>query len=116
MDAKFPQTANHVERSSFVLFVIASIACLVFPAHAQEVCVTPDRINALKSAFSSQKLEAQDQALKSEILQMKSNLATLSTPQSQGRSASPSPEQTQKTVERMCAILRSEPWPSNTTV
>ena len=116
MDAKFPQTANHVERSSFVLFVIAAIMCLAFPAYAQEVCVTPDRINALKSAFSSQKLEAQDQALKSEILQMKSNLATLSTPQSQGRSASPSPEQTQKTVERMCAILRSEPWPSNTTV
>ena len=115
MDAKFPHKGNRARDCAF-FFVIAVIAYLAFPAQAQEVCVKPDRINELKAAFLSQKPEAQNQTLKTEILQMKSDLATFSTPQSQDKSASPSPEQTHEAVERMCAILRSEPWPSKTTV
>ena len=115
MDAKFPHKGNRARDCAF-FFVIAVIVYLAFPAQAQEVCVKPDRINELKAAFLSQKPEAQNQTLKTEILQMKSDLATFSTPQSQDKSASPSPEQTHEAVERMCAILRSEPWPSKTTV
>jgi len=116
MDANFPQIARRVEPNVLIYFTIAAVLCLANSAAAQNVCVSSERIQALKTDITSQKPVTENAELRTVILQMKADLAGPSTQDSQEKSASPSPEQTQKTVERMCAILKSDPWPAKSTV
>ena len=121
MDANFPQPANRLKKIALILLGFAAIMCLTLPADAQEVCVSPERIQTLKSDFSSQKITALNLTLKNEILTMKADLAKSSTQSAteqkeQNKPTPQSPQDTQKTIERMCSILSTESWPSKTTV
>src|SRR5690348_6072982 len=100
MDANFPRSAKRLKKFALILLGFAAIVCLILPAKAQEVCVSPERIQALKSDFESQKSVAENATLKSEILQMKTDLATLSTQENKDKAATPSQEQAQKAAER----------------
>ena len=116
MDANFRKIARRAKQDALIVFVFGAILCLANLATAQNVCVSPERIQALKTDIASQKTVTENSALRTEILQMKADLAALSAQDSRDKSAAPSPEQTQKAVERMCSILKSEPWPSKSTV
>jgi von Willebrand factor type A domain. len=122
MDANFHGQAGRIRAGVQILLVFVAFLCLFVPfAMAQENCVSPERIQTLKSDITSQKPVQENAALKSEILGMKADFASRATQsttdQQNPKNAVPNSAETgRKPVEIMCSILNVEPWPVSSTV
>ena len=103
------------------ILVIVLLAAAPGALIAQVNCVSPDRIKTLKASIASDQNSQPDPKLAKELKALRSkHLGWMQKNafdrSSLGESASALPDDSQKSISRICSILNSDPWPTIKTV
>ena len=126
MDFKYKTGAKCFAAIVRLLFVWVALTGFVYIAHAQDVCVSSERIAVLLADIKSGKVQPPNSALKDEIHAMKTDLVTQTAQQfaAQTNKLSKDKPKTDKPTQipaanvakRICEILNSGPWPTKSVV
>jgi VWFA-related protein len=126
MDFKYDTRAKCFAAILRSLIVWTALTGFAFVVHAQDVCVSGERIAVLLADIRSGKVQLPNTALRDEIQGMKKDLVTQAAKQLAAQTKDPSKDKnkTDKPSQisdadrskRICQILNSGPWPTKSVV